>query len=70
MTENKVTGKKLLEDCAVLARDLGVFVVDVSRRAYAAIKNAFADKKERSDKADDNGAKAVDAAVEPTAAAG
>lgn len=72
MTENKVTGKKLLEDCAILARDLGVFVVDVSKRAYAAIKNALADKKDKADAPDAKDIKsdAVDVAVKPTAAVG
>ena len=53
MTENKVTGKKLLEDCAILARDLGAFVLDASKRAYAVIKNALAEKKEKASDADD-----------------
>lgn len=72
MTENKVTGKKLLEDCAILARDLGVFVVDVSKRAYAAIKNALADKKDKADASDaaDIKSDAVGVAVKPTAAVG
>lgn len=77
MTENKVTGKKLLEDCAILARDLGAFVLDASKRAYAVIKNALTEKKEKASGAADTEKTGVthatldsDGEKKPTAAVG
>lgn len=42
----KVTGKKILTDCAVLIRDVGVFLFDLGKRAYLAVKNAVASDEE------------------------
>ncbi len=82
MTENKVTGKKILEDLTTLAKDIGVFVVDISKRAYAAIKTALSDKKDKKPdeiavktadktvKSDDGIKPTADAAVKPAAAVG
>lgn len=39
--DNKVTGKQVLEDCVTLAKDLGLYIVDLSRRIYQTLKNAF-----------------------------
>ena len=44
-TAEKVTGKKILADCAILARDVGVFLYDLGKSAYAAVKTAIATEK-------------------------
>ncbi len=48
----KVTGKKILTDCVVLARDIGVFLFDLGKRAYFAVKNAITSDDEKSKAAD------------------
>ena len=44
-TTEKVTGKKILADCVILARDVGVFLYDIGRSAYTAVKTAIATEK-------------------------
>ena len=77
MTENKATGKTLRAAGAILARDLGAFVLDASKRAYAVIKNALTEKKEKASGAADTEKTGVthatldsDGEKKPTAAVG
>lgn len=47
--EQKITGKKVIDDCVILARDLGLYIAELSRRVYSSIKSAL-DKNERREK--------------------
>lgn len=49
---NKVTAKTILNDCAVLAKDLGVWVVDLATCVYKKVKKSLdaAAEQKQSDK--------------------
>ncbi len=66
--KEKVTGKKVLSDCVVLATDLGIFVFDLGKRLYFALKKLITEKDSESvdkreaqkSKSDSNGTAASD----------
>ena len=39
----RVTGKQVLLDAATLAKDTGIFLIDLGKRVYNAVKTALAD---------------------------
>ena len=39
----RVTGKQVLLDAATLAKDTGIFLIDLGKREYNAVKTALAD---------------------------
>lgn len=49
---NKVTAKTILNDCAVLAKDLGIWVVDIATCVYKKVKKSLdaAAEQKQSDK--------------------
>ena len=39
--DKKITGKQVLDDCVTLAKDLGLYIAELSRRIYETLKTAF-----------------------------
>ena len=49
----RVTGKQVLLDAATLAKDTGIFLIDLGKRVYNAVKTALAeDQQARSRQSD------------------
>lgn len=45
----RVTGKQVLQDAATLAKDTGIYLLDLGKRVYYAVKTALSDKDKESD---------------------
>ncbi|MDE6401946.1 MAG: hypothetical protein K2L54_04960 [Clostridiales bacterium] len=39
----RVTGKQVLQDAATLAKDTGIYLLDLGKRIYNAVKSALED---------------------------